>query len=209
MSTAIRSIAAPRPDLATRVAPVRRPSSAFPAPHVFSAASCAPKVRIPLQPPDSLGGRVALMSPVDVEAGERIVAYFDQFGGIEGTVARTFEGGFAIRLATQHKREKLAAQIMWLINRHELSSAEDRRHERIPIGNKLTSLKLAEGIVVDVRVIDISLSGASIATTARPAFGAELLLGKHRVRVMRHHDNGIGVQFIDIQEPEALRRYFD
>jgi len=119
----------------------------------------------------SVGG-VALMTPVDVEAGERIVAYFDQFGGIEGTVARTFEGGFAIRLtATQHKREKLAAQIMWLINRHELSSAEDRRHERIPIGSKLTSLKLAEGIVVDVRVVDISLSGASISTTARPAGG--------------------------------------
>jgi PilZ domain-containing protein len=209
MSTATVPLPRRASNLATRVAPDRRRHKRFPLP-MLGRFMRANKQEYPCKLRDISVGGVALMSPVDVEAGERIVAYFDQFGGIEGTVARTFEGGFAIRLTvTQHKREKLAAQITWLINRHELSSAEDRRHERIPIGSKLTSLKLAEGIVVDVRVIDISLSGASIATTARPALGAELLLGKHRIRVMRHHDNGIGVQFIDIQEPEALRRYFD
>jgi hypothetical protein len=33
-------------------------------------------------------------------------------------------------------------------------------------------------------------------------------LGKLRARVARHHESGIGVQFIDIQNPAALRRYF-
>jgi PilZ domain len=69
-------------------------------------------------------------------------------------------------------------------------------------------LTLAEGFVMSCQLIDISLSGASIATTARPAIGSEILVGKVRARVMRHHDQGISVQFTDIQSPAALRRYF-
>ena len=156
----------------------------------------------------SVGG-VAMMSPVTVEEGERIVAYFDHIGGIEGDVVRTFEGGFALRLvASRHKREKICAQIMWLINRHELNGLEARRHDRVALPNRLSTLKLAEDLAVPCRVLDVSLSGASIGTEARPALGAEVHLGKLRARVMRHHEHGIGLQFLDIQDPEALRRYF-
>ena len=157
----------------------------------------------------SIGG-AAIMSPIEPEIDERIVASFDQIGVIEGTVARLFPGGFAIRLtATQHKREKLAAQITWMINRHELTSAEDRRHERIAGAHKLTTLKLAEGIAVEARLLDVSLSGASVGTSARPPIGSEVLVGRLTARVMRYHDQGIGVQFVDIQDPEALRRHFE
>lgn len=158
----------------------------------------------------SLGG-VSLMSPVPVELEERIVAYFDHLGGLEGRVVRQFDGGFAMTLsATQHKREKLAAQIMWLINRHEIKGAEERRHDRVQVANamQLSALRLPEDIVIQTKVLDVSLSGASLATEARPPIGAEVQLGKLRARVARHHEQGIGVQFIDIQEPEALRRYF-
>jgi hypothetical protein len=156
----------------------------------------------------SVGG-AAVSSPVAVDVGERIVAYFDEIGGHEGTVVRVFDGGFAMRLAaTQHKREKLAAQITWLINRGELSGIDGRRHERIAVANKTSTLKLSDGTDVDCKVIDVSLSGASISTEARPPIGSNVMFGKLRCRVMRHHDRGIGVQFLDIQDPEALRRYF-
>lgn len=151
----------------------------------------------------------AMSSPVVVDLGERIVAYFDHLGGLEGTVARVFEGGFAMQFtATQHKREKIAAQLIWLLNRDLLAGVDERRHERVALRNTASSLKLAEGIVIPCRVIDVSISGASIGTEARPAIGSEVLLGKLRARVMRHHDQGIGVQFLDIQNPAALRRYF-
>jgi hypothetical protein len=150
-----------------------------------------------------------LMTDEAVERNERIIAYFEQLGGLEGDVVSTFDGGFSMRLAaSQHRREKLAAQITWLINSHELSGAEARRHDRIPVVDRNTALKLAEGVVVPCSLNDVSLSGASVGTTARPAIGSEVLLGKLRARVMRHHEHGIGVQFLDIQEPEALRRYF-
>jgi hypothetical protein len=149
------------------------------------------------------------MSPVTPQMGERIIAYFDQLGGIEGSVVRTFEDGFAITFhATQHKREKLAAQITWLINRSDLGGPEDRRHERTLLTEHTSSLKLAEGIVVSCKVLDISLSGASIACTARPDIGAEVLLGKMRARVVRLDEHGFGVEFIDLQDTEALRRHF-
>ena len=38
--------------------------------------------------------------------------------------------------------------------------------------------------------------------------GQTVTLGKLRARVVRHHDNGIAVEFVDIQNPQALRKYF-
>jgi hypothetical protein len=157
---------------------------------------------------DISAGGAAVTAPVVVPVGERVVAYFDHIGGIEGLVAREFEGGFAFSItATRHKREKLAAQLTWLANRSELGE-EGRRHEREAPTNREQILQLAEGITLSCRVLDVSISGASIATPARPELGSEVLLGKLRARVVRHHPQGFGVQFLDIQNPIALRRYF-
>jgi len=158
---------------------------------------------------DISAGGAAIHSPVSVPVGERVVAYFDHIGGIEGMVVREFDGGFAIKLdATKHKREKLAAQLTWLANRSELGQADGRRHERVTPRNGESTLQLSEGIVLSCRVLDVSISGASVATPARPEIGSEVVLGKLRARVMRHHPHGFGVQFLDIQNPTALRRYF-
>lgn len=157
----------------------------------------------------SVGG-AAILAPVAVEDGERIIAYFDHLGGLEGTVVRSFEGGFGMKLsATIHKREKLAAQLTWLINRGELSSEDERRHERIVPKNGSSFLKIAEGHIMPCRVLDVSISGASIGTEARPPLGQEVTLGRLRAIVVRYHEQGIGVQFVDIQNPNALRRDFD
>ncbi len=158
---------------------------------------------------DVSAGGAAVTSLVSVPVGERVVAYFDHIGGIEGVVVRVFDGGFAFSIAaTKHKREKLAAQLTWLANRSELGNEDGRRHERITPQNGEHALQLAEGIVLTCRVLDISISGASVATPARPEIGTEVVLGKLRARVMRHHPEGFGVQFLDIQNPTALRRYF-
>ncbi len=156
----------------------------------------------------SVGG-AAVVSPVTVTEGERIVAYFDQLGGLEGHVARVFDGGFALKFQiTAHKREKLAAQLTWMLNKDVSAGLDQRRHERIAVADKTSTLQLDTGATLECAVIDVSLSGASLATDIRPAIGTEVTVGKLRGRVMRHHENGIGVQFLDIQEPEALRRHF-
>jgi hypothetical protein len=169
----------------------------------------ANKQEFPCRLNDISVGGAAIMAPVEVELGERIVVYFDDIGGLEGEVARTFEGGFAIRLkVSQHKREKLAAQIAWLVNKDDLGGTFGRRHKRMEVVNKTSTVQLSDGSSVDCRVLDVSLSGASLGTQARPPIGDIVMLGKLRCKVMRYHDRGFGVQFLDIPDPEALRRYF-
>jgi PilZ domain len=155
------------------------------------------------------GAAIRPMAPVAVTIGERVVAFFDHVGGIQGTIVREFDGGFGCKLvATQHKREKLAATLTWLANRSELDGADERRHERLAPQNRRQQLQLAEGITLECQVLDISISGASIGTPARPEIGTEVTLGKLRARVMRHHAQGFGVQFIDSQNQGALWRHF-
>lgn len=154
----------------------------------------------------SVGG-LSLHAPVEVELGERIVAYIDEVGGLEGYVTRRFENGFSIRVeTTPGRRERLAATLTYLANRAELDPSDLRRHERFEGLSSSSKLKLPTGTVRDVRILDISLSGASVGCDLKPEIGTEIQLGKLRARVVRHHGEGFGVRFLDIQKPEALKR---
>jgi len=196
--------------LDTRIVPDRRRHKRFPI-ALLGRFMRANKQEFPCRLNDISVGGASVSSPVEVEDGERIVAYFDEIGGLEGVVVRLFEGGFAMKLkVTRHKQEKLAAQLTWLINKDNMNGAVGRRHKRMDVGNKTSTLKSADGTAVPCKVLDVSLSGASIfvAPELRPAIGDEVMFGKLRCKVMRYHDRGIGVQFLDIPDPEALRRYF-
>ncbi len=124
--------------------------------------------------------------------------------------ARVFDGGFAIELkVSQHKREKLAAQITWLVNKDELGGAAGRRHQRTrsrqQIANAVARGRLTRGLPGAGR---LACRAPPSAPSARPPIGDIVMFGKLRCKVMRYHDRGIGVQFLDIPDPEALRRYF-
>jgi hypothetical protein len=167
----------------------------------------ANKQEYPCRLTDISVGGAGIISPVSIEVGEHIIAYFDHLGGLEGPVVRTFDGGLAMKIkATQYRREKIAAQITWLVNQKEFDGAVERRHERFRLANKTSSLQLAQGLVTQVRVLDVSISGASVGTDVRPPVGSEVVLGKLRARVVRHHGEGLGLEFLDIQNADALRR---
>jgi c-di-GMP-binding flagellar brake protein YcgR len=158
---------------------------------------------------DLSAGGGAVTSAARPEPGERIVASFEHIGMLEGTIVRTTDNGFAFRImATKHKREKLIAQLMWLANRNELDSAEERRHERITPPNSLAMIQFGDNAPLTCRLLDISISGASIASTLRPPMGTDVTLGRLRARVVRHHAHGFGVEFMDLQNAAALRRHF-
>ncbi|MEL6374583.1 MAG: PilZ domain-containing protein [Pseudomonadota bacterium] len=194
--------------LNTRIVPDRRRYRRVPL-TLLGRFMRANKEEFPCKLIDVSVGGISVMAPADVDDGERIIAYFDQLGGLEGHVVRPFEGGFALALtATSHKREKLAAQLTWLLNRHELDPADERRHDRIKPNDGSSSLALAGGIVIQCQVMDVSISGASVGTTARPDIGSTVVLGKLRARVVRHHDQGIGVQFIDTDAANLVRQRF-
>jgi len=150
-------------------------------------------------------GGMALIAPVGGKLGDRIIAYVDHLGRLEGQIARTFENGFAMTIAaTARKRDKLAAQLTWLANRHILGLAEDRRHGRFVPRNPMGRLIMPNGVNVGCRIIDVSQSGAGIATDQRPAIGALVTLGKVQGRVVRHLEDGFAIEFTRLQHPDFV-----
>jgi hypothetical protein len=165
----------------------------------------ADRREFPCQVVNMSPGGMALMAPVAGAPGERIIAYVDHLGRLEGHIARVFQNGFAMTIAaTARKRDKLAAQLTWLANRHLLASPEDRRHGRIVPRNPVGRMILPNGVNLTVRLIDVSQSGAGIATDQRPAIGALVTLGKVQGRVVRHLEDGFAVEFTRLQHPDFL-----
>jgi PilZ domain len=165
----------------------------------------ADRREFPCQVTNMSPGGMALIAPVAGEPGERVIAYVDHVGRLEGVIARRFENGFAMTIAaTTRKRDKLAAQLTWLANRHILGLPEDRRHGRITPRNPSGRLILPNGVNIAVRVIDISQSGAAISTKERPEIGSPVTIGKTAGRVVRHLEDGIAIEFIRLQHPDFL-----
>lgn len=124
---------------------------------------------------------MALIAPVAGRPGERIIAYVDHLGRLEGHIARVFQNGFAVSIsATPRKRDKLAAQLTWLAN---------------PVGRLL----MPNGVNLACRS---SQSGAGIAQ--RPPIGALVTLGKVQGRVVRHLEDGFAIEFTRLQHPDFL-----
>ncbi|MBI4275260.1 MAG: PilZ domain-containing protein [Rhizobiales bacterium] len=150
-------------------------------------------------------GGIAIVAPVIGQVGERVIAYIDHLGRQEGKIARLFDNGFAMTIsATARKRDMLAAQLTWLANRHILNLPEDRRHGRIVPRNPNAMMILPNGTNVGCRIIDMSQSGCAIATTERPAMGAQIIVGKVQGRVVRHLDNGFAIEFLRLQHIDFL-----
>lgn len=152
-------------------------------------------------------GGMAVRAPFSPRIGERVISYIEQLGGLDGTVARTFEGGFAVEFKiSARKRERIANVLTWYSSGEH--SVEDRMHERYAPRIADQKLILPTGQVYPCRVIDISLSGASIATRLRPDIDSLVILARHRGRVVRHHDEGFAIQFVELQDPDSLARTF-
>jgi hypothetical protein len=116
--------------------------------------------------------------------------------------------GFSMSInATDRKREKLAAQLTWLANKHELGLPEDRRHDRLMPQTIDTELTLEDGSSHPCRLLDLSYSGAAVDLDMRPPLGQAVHLGSIRGRIVRHFVEGVAVEFISIQSRESLREF--
>lgn len=154
-------------------------------------------------------GGVALSAPVSGEPGERIILYLDHLGRFEGELVRSFTSGFAVRLvSTAYKREKIANQLTWIVNRHQLDMAEERAHERIVPGKQQIHVTTPDGVQHIVRILDVSLGGASVSMLPKPSLGERVTIGLLQGSVVRHHDLGVGIRFDQIHDPATIERYF-
>ncbi len=150
-------------------------------------------------------GGLALLAPGIGNVGDRVIAYLDHIGRVEGKITRIIDNGFAMTIAaTARKRDKLAAQLTWLANRDILNLPEDRRHDRIVPRNPIAVLTLEDGSKMTCRIIDMSLSGAAIAAETKPPLRSLVMLGRVQARVVRNLDDGFAIEFVHDQMAETL-----
>ncbi len=158
----------------------------------------------------SLGG-IALSADVALEMGENVIVYLDEFGRFEGKIVRVYEGGFAIETAISGPRRERLAQRLARGEKIEVSARRTfARYAPGEAGLEESSvLTIGDGSSMPCRIIDMSLGGAQVAVEQRPPIGTEVSIGRMSGRVVRHTEEGVGIQFTNIPErASALSRPF-
>jgi hypothetical protein len=142
-------------------------------------------------------GGVALQSAFSGAAGERVVAYLERIGRIEGRVVRSFDAGFAMELSTPSlKHEKLNWRVASLTQKAE-REPERRRAERVAYEQWRTIVVDGDGRQYAAAIVDLSPGGAAIRMDAAPPVGAEVTVSGRRARVARRTVDGVAVEFLD------------
>lgn len=126
----------------------------------------------------------------------QVVLYVNTFGRFEGTIVRREGGNAGVRfVSTVLKRERTAEQLALYMNRSLLSEADLRRDDRTP-AKGLTRFTRSDGQLVPCEVLDLSMSGVSVKTDIRPPVGEFVLIGQLAGRIARHHEHGVGIEFV-------------
>jgi hypothetical protein len=145
---------------------------------------------------------VTFLTAVDVEPHAPLVAYIQDVGRVEGTVADKVPGGIRISFQLSGtRRQRLESRLDW--NEPSKGSADQRRHHRRLVDTK-SHITLPDGRVYACEVLDISLSGAALRTAVLPCLGTCVSLGKMRGRVVRYHECGIAIEFLKLLERTTL-----
>ena len=130
------------------------------------------------------------------EPGTAVILYVDGFGRFEGNVARRDGHGFGVKfICTASKRERTAEQLTLFLNKALVDETVLRRHERTH-QKGFAKFTRADGQVVNCEVMDISVGGVSLKSDLKPPLGEFVLIAQMAGRVVRHHEQGIGIEFV-------------
>ena len=144
--------------------------------------------------------------PVTGKPGERVSAYFSDFGHLEGCITDVVNGGLLLELAIERKRrQQLADKLEWLEQRQQDASIRDaRKQKRIMPVDPHATLVFHDGSTRDCFVIDISTSGVAVSADLVPDIGTPLAVGACVGRVVRHFREGFAVKFVELQNANRL-----
>jgi len=124
-----------------------------------------------------------------------VVLYIEGFGRYEGVTTRYVEGELGLKFVCKEaKRQRLEQDLAAYAADGIKGVTRVRRHRRSADPIQIDHFTMG-GFEAACKLMDISLQGALLKTKARPAIGEVIQLGQTRAWVVRHHDEGIGVQF--------------
>jgi len=147
---------------------------------------------------DLSAGGAAVQCDGNFPAGDKFVLYVTGFGRFEGRVVLHESG--VLRLAFtigESKQNRLKDMLALFVAEGITGITESRRHKREPaIGSGF--IVRADGNHLKCEVLDVSLDGVSLRTRARPAVGEIVNLGRSWGKVIRHHEEGVAIQFVQM-----------
>ena len=154
---------------------------------------------------DLSAGGAAIRCNETLALGEPLVIYIDGFGRYDAVCARYADGLAGLRFVCgDAKRKRLIEKLNRYVNDGATDVSTLRASERVSSTADL-SFTRADGEVVKCEVIDISLHGVSLRTNSRPPPGEVLQVGRTCGRVVRHHEQGIAIEFMRASEAARPR----
>jgi PilZ domain len=152
---------------------------------------------------DLSAGGAAVQVDGSFPIGDHFVLYVTGFGRFEGRVVMHETG--VLRLAFtigESKQNRLKDMLALFVAEGLTGVTESRKHRREPaIGTGF--IVRADGNHVKCDVLDVSLDGVSLRTKARPAVGEIVNLGRSWGKVVRHHEEGVSIQFVQVISEKA------
>lgn len=143
----------------------------------------------------SMGG-ATLQADSELPVGTTLVLYLPHFDRFAGTITRCEADECGMRFdCSAAKRERTAEKIVAYLNGVLPDTTQPRRSDRMNVPAP-RSFRRPGGEVVTFEVRDISLTGASLKTHARPPIGEIVMVGTTAGRVTRHFDEGIALEFV-------------
>lgn len=129
--------------------------------------------------------------------GTKIVCYFDELGRVAGEVVRKTDTGFAVTYQTpQHKKDKLADRLVWLLNYKKYGLEDERASPRKATGGPALVTR-TNGTKLQCRVIDISLTGAAFEFDGPvPIVGEHVRVGSLKGAVVRAVTGEFAIRFL-------------
>jgi hypothetical protein len=117
---------------------------------------------------------------------------------------RRDQTGFGLAfVCTPSKRERIAEQLILFLNR---APGDDSPLRRRASQKGFAKFTRADGQIVHGEVSDISVTGVSLKTAVRPPIGEFVLIAEIAGRVARHHEDGIGIDFVGNAHAEPAHR---
>ena len=148
---------------------------------------------------------VAIRGPKVGCYGERIVAYIQDLGRIEGHIVRRAIGKFALDISSpQSKIDRLADRISWISHRDAEGHFDRREVVRLDVWRDKSLLRTSDGLEYPAELLDVSIDGAALQVDLALPVGSQVTLGEQPAFVLRCFPGGLAVTFESMPEPSLL-----
>jgi hypothetical protein len=148
-----------------------------------------------------------LTTPIGGPIGERVIAYFQELGKVQGSITQVRLDGFVIRIAASNsERSRLLRKLTWLEQNKTYNVPDMRRHKRFVPEDPISTMIFSDGSMLGCFVIDMSASGVAVSADITPEIGTVLAIGKVAGTVVRHFEEGFAIAFRHPQNTRTMER---